>query len=114
MTILLLLHMQSISDLANAAKSPSFINAQYSANVISIIAKAGAAILALVVTTTLSIYKPWGKIQINRSSNLSTSLKEKLRYSKKTWLLYALILLVISFIVLKHLFGGGMQNMHGH
>lgn len=106
MTILLLLHMQPISDLANAAKSPSFNNAQYSTNLISIIAKAGAAILALVITTTLSIYKPWGKIQLNRNSNQSTSIKEKQGYSKTTRLLYALIVLVISIIVLKHLFGG--------
>lgn len=80
MTILLLLHIQPISYLAKAANSPSFTNAQYSENLISIIAKAGAAILALVVTTTLSKYKPWGKIKTTRNSNQFNSIKEKLVY----------------------------------
>ena len=113
MTILLLLHMQPISYLAGVAADPSFSNSQYAGQLIDIIVKAGAAILVLIAITTISIYKPWGKIQLTQRSNSQLNIQANVNKSKKSLTFYLLITLgiLILFIIIKHLFGGGM---HGH
>jgi hypothetical protein len=100
-TILLLLHMNPISALARAATDPSFLNSQHSGEIIDLIAKAGVTIVVLLAITTISVYKPWGKIQLTQNT------------IKRTWRFYALIGLVslILLFISMHLFGGGM---HGH
>ena len=114
MTILLLLHMQPISYLAKAATETSFSNSQYAGELLDIITKAGAAILVLVAITTISVYKPWGKVQRTMTINSNQSYQQSdTNRSKKTWSYYLFIGLglLILFIIIKHLFGGGM---HGH
>ena len=109
-TILLLLHMQPISYLSGVANNASFSNSQYAGQLIDLIAKAGAAILVLIAITTISIYKPWGKIQLKFSNkNPSTSMQSDRGKTWKIYALIALILLVLTFII-AHLFGGGMQG----
>lgn len=109
-TILLLLHMQPISYLSGVANNASFSNSQYAGQLIDLIAKAGAAILVLIAITTISIYKPWGKIQLKFSNkNPSTPMQSDRGKSWKIYTLIALILLVLTFIIV-HLFGGGMPG----
>ena len=113
-TILLLLHMQPISYLAGVATESSFSNSQYSGQLINLISKAGAAILVLLATTTISIYKPWGKIQLAQTDkNQLINMGATERIQRKSWTFYTLIglvCLVVIFIIV-HLFDGGM---HGH
>lgn len=97
-TLLLLLHLQPINELANAALQPSFSNTEHSSRIIDLIAKSGAAILVLLFITTISIYKPWGKIQEKKGVS-------------KSWLLVGITGLALLVLVIVHLFGGGM---HGH
>ena len=97
-TILLLLHLQPINELANAASQPAFSNSEHVPKTIDLIAKSGAAILVLLFITTISIYKPWGKIEIK--GGLS-----------KPVVIAAVISIALLVFVLIHLFGGGM---HGH
>ena len=114
MTILLLLHMQPISYLAGVATESSFLNSQYAGQLLDIITKAGAAILVLVAIMTISVYKPWGKIQRTQTINSNQPyLQNDTDKSKKSGTFYLLIGLgiLILFIIIKHLFGGGM---HGH
>ncbi len=112
MTILLLLHMQPISFLASVATETSFSNTQYAKQLLDIITKAGAAILVLIAITTLSVYKPWGKIQLTRTNNTQFSLQDNTSKNKKSWTFYILVglAILILFIIIKHLFGGGMQG----
>jgi hypothetical protein len=113
-TVLLLLHMRPISYLAGVAADPTFSNSQHSGQVIGLIAKAGASIVVLIVITTISVYKPWGKIQLTKpTNNQFINIQDDRKTAKKSWKFYALIALiglVIIFIIM-HLFGGGM---HGH
>jgi hypothetical protein len=112
MTILLLLHMQPISYLAGVATETSFSNSQYAEQLLDIITKAGAAILVLIAITTISIYKPWGKMQLTQNSSNQFNMQDDIRKSRKSWTFYALIGLgvLIVFIIVKHLFGGGMNG----
>ena len=65
-TLLLLLHMQPIAYLAGIASETSFSTDQETGLRIQLIADAGAAILLLLTTTTISVYKPWGLIRPRR------------------------------------------------
>jgi hypothetical protein len=59
-TILLLVHMQPISYLAGASAKTPLSSADLHALRIQLVIEAGAAVLVLLVATTLSMYKPKG------------------------------------------------------
>jgi hypothetical protein len=59
-TILLLVHMQPISDVARAAAETTLSASDLQRLRIELVAEAGAALLVLLVATTLSVYKPRG------------------------------------------------------
>ncbi|MBI3258096.1 MAG: hypothetical protein HYZ54_01235 [Ignavibacteriae bacterium] len=112
-TVLLLLHIQPISYLADVATDSSFSNLQHAGQIIDLIAKAGAAILVLLALTTISIYKPWGKIQLAQSSNIQLINPQGKMRTKKQWVTYMLIglMCLLLIVIIKHLSEGGM---HGH
>jgi hypothetical protein len=112
-TILLLFHMGPINDLANDAKSSLFSKSQQTENIINLISKSGAAIFALLVITTISIYKPWGKIQLTQRYNNNLQINPQSTSTfKKNIRLYGIIGLVILLviIIIKHLLGGHMSQ----
>lgn len=107
-TVLLLLHLKPISYLADVAATSSFSHSQDLSQLIDLIAKAGAAILVLLFITTISVYKPWGKIQLTESN-----YKQVIDLmNKRSWKFYALIALIglILFVIIKHVFDGGMHS----
>jgi hypothetical protein len=59
-TVVLLLHTQPIRDAASMAAEATSSSADVGKLGIQLVADAGAALLALLVTTTLSVYKPRG------------------------------------------------------
>ena len=59
-TIVLLVHMQPIGYMAGAAAQPSLSVANHHGLRLQLVADAGAALLVLLVATTLSVYKPHG------------------------------------------------------
>lgn len=109
-TVLLLLHLDPISALANTAWQPSFSNAEQSGEVIGLIAKSGAALLVLLIITTISVYKPWGKIQVAKPADRPFTGSQTEIKNKKTWVLYLIIGLIALTLILSHLFGGGMRG----
>jgi len=112
-TILLLLHMQPINYLADVARNTSFSNTQHAGQIINLISKTGAAIIVLLFITTISIYKPWGRVQLKQNNNYNINMEDNDTKPKKSWTFYALIGLVslIIIFIISHLLGGGM---HGH
>ena len=60
-TIILFLHMQPISYLADLASRAEISGSELRGLRIQLIADAGAAFLVLLITTTISVYKPWGR-----------------------------------------------------
>lgn len=57
---LLLVHLQPVTSMAEIAASSSLGSADMTGMRVQLVFDAGAALLALVVTTVLSIYKPRG------------------------------------------------------
>lgn len=108
-TILLLLHLQPISYLAEATADTSFSSSQQAEKFIDLIVKAAAAILALLAATTISIYKPWGKVHyVQPGKNQHTIIQGK-KKSLRFYMLLGLMILIVIFIIM-HLLGGGMSS----
>ena len=110
-TIFLLLHMQPIGYLAGLAADTSFSDTQESGLRIQLIADAGAAILLLLAITTISVYKPWGKIKSRlRNNQEQNDVPDKKKVIKKSSGFYILIgiAILILIVIIKHLLDGGM------
>jgi hypothetical protein len=111
-TVLLLLHMEPISYIAGIAEQSSFSNTELPGLRIQLIADAGAALVLLLTTTTISVYKPWGRITYNGWQNIESYPRMMAIFSasKKSPGFYILIglLAVILTVMIIHLFGGGM------
>lgn len=108
-TILLFLHLQPISYLADATADTSFSSSQQAEKFINLIVKAAAALLVLLAATTISIYKPWGKVQRQQyANNQHTAIQGK----KKLLRFYAMLVLIIVIVIfiIKHLLAGGMSS----
>lgn len=117
-TIVLLLHMQPISYMADAVSGGILPGSDLNGLRIQLIADAGAALLVLLFTTTISVYKPWGmtaygKRKLNEQGKRISGRKLII---KRSWLLYILLVLislvVLMFIIL-HLsgfLGGHLQQ----
>src|SRR5262249_12804116 len=66
-TILLLMHMQPVRLLANIVREPTFSSVDVSRLQIQVLGDSGAALLALLVNVTLSVYKPRGTTMYGRN-----------------------------------------------
>ena len=85
-TILLLLHMQPISRMAGVAAGTTFANTELPGLRVQLIADAGAALLLLLATTTISVYKPWGKVSLAllRKQEQNAAVQAKGKITKKS------------------------------
>ena len=113
--IILLVHMQPISYMADVASGAELSNSEFRGLRIQLIADAGAALLVLLIVTIISVYKPWGRTPLgvnmdNQSKKVTFGRRLK---TKKLWGLYILVglivLVILAFIIL-HLTG----TMGGH
>lgn len=107
-TLVLLLHMQPISYLAEVASETPLSNMDLRGLRIQLIADAGAALLVLLVIITISIYKPWG-ITI-RKDGQSTVVMNLQSTKRKPWGLYILLTIIglMLLVGILHLFGIGL------
>jgi len=104
-TLILMLHMQPISHLAEVAAQKEIAH-ELSNLRVRIIADAAAAILVLVAITTVSVYKPWGKIQFGLTL---PKFKATTKTPMGNYLLIGFVFALIIFIIL-HVMKGGMNH----
>lgn len=113
-TVVLLLHMQPISYLANVALEGTIADGELRGLRIQLLADAGAALLVLLTNITLSVYKPWGRTsyglgnQHARNKRMTGNINLKNRWSK--YLLFGLIILVILMFIILHLTSGRLKG----
>lgn len=109
-TVLLLLHLKPISQLARIATDAPVSNAFLPELRMQVIADAGGGLLLLLVITTISVYKPWGRIQCRlREDSMQQTGRNNPKRTFGFYAIAALLALIVLFIVI-HLFGGGMGN----
>ena len=108
-TILLILHLRPIEQLAHIAGTAEII--AQPGQQMQMIADSAAAIVVLLVIITISVYKPWGRTALSvKSTNQPFTSQATNSRSFRKWMIVAVITLLF-FIIIKHLTGGGM---HGH
>lgn len=115
-TVLLLLHTQPIGRLAAVAREGAVIGADIRGLQVQLVGDAGAALLALLVNVTLSIYKPQGLTSYGRRKQAEDRKADVLPSAERSpaWLTGLAILvvaLIVVFVVL-HLAGGGLGSLH--
>lgn len=103
-TILLFLHMQPITYLAEVASKKILSYSELRGLRVRLIADAGVALFVLLAATTLSVYKPWGRTRL-----ASKTVQVK---NKSSWGLYVLLTLIgaLVLIAILHLFGIGLGH----
>ncbi len=119
-TVLLLLHSRPIGVLAAAVREPTW-SGDFRGLQIQLVGDAGAALLALLVNVTLSVYKPQGmtvygrRIQRERDEGrvaddeTSPNTERAPRWMKGFAILIAGLILLFFML---HLAGGGLGALH--
>jgi hypothetical protein len=99
-TAILLVHTQAIGRVAAVAADGMLSLSDLHVLRIQLVADAGAAVVALLVATTLSVYKPWGLTSFGR--------REHVVAWKSLWIVGLVV--AIALFVLLHLISGGMTH----
>lgn len=116
-TILLLLHMQPTSRMASAVAETTELSADLSRLRVQLVADAGAALFVLLLTTALSVYKPWGTTPYGRrrlrpalSSGQFSLAAGPGPVVRSPWGRYVLIAVVgfVLIVIAVHLAGRGL------
>jgi hypothetical protein len=115
-TILLLLHTRPIGVLAAAARETTFSTADVARLQIQLVGDAGAALLALLVNVTLSVYKPQGMTLYGRHKQHERPVGPTRGSTTSTprWVKVLGIIavgLIVLFVIL-HLTGHGPGGHH--
>jgi hypothetical protein len=111
-TLLLLLHTRPIGILAGVARQSAFEGAEIGRLQTQLVVDAGAALLALLVNVTLSVFKPRGLTPYGRRTQQEERVPSGGRLPAATprWVfVFAIIALVLLFII-RHLTHGGFRG----
>ena len=111
-TIILLVHTQPISAVAAVAADRMLSSTDLRQLRIQLIADAGAALLALLVATTLSVYKPWGMTSYGRrvaGVEIAPGY-ESAASTVWTWLWIVRIIVVAALFITVHVISGGLHK----
>ncbi|WP_207218255.1 hypothetical protein [Hymenobacter persicinus] len=108
-TVLLLVHMQPISYLAQVAAKADLSSTELRGMRLRLLADAVAALVVLLAATTISVYKPWGRIGNWLQQRQQPSPVAATPTSWGQYILLALLGLVVLFLVV-HLLGGGLGH----
>jgi hypothetical protein len=113
-TLILLLHTQPIDRVANVAMQTVLTTGDLRQLRTQLVGDASAALFVLLITTTLSVYKPWGLTSYGiRQQLIETDGRVPVTRRARPAGRYVLIAIAafVGLILLLHLFGIGL---HGH
>lgn len=105
-TVLLLVHGQAVGRVGAVAMDRVLSSADLRTVRIRLIADAGAALMALVVATTLSVYKPWGLTSYGRRVAAIDTARDLSASRLWTALWFTGLVAALTLFALMHLFGG--------
>jgi hypothetical protein len=114
-TIILLLHTQPIDRVAAVAAQTTLAAGDLRQLRIQLVGDACAALFVLLVTTTLSVYKPWGMTSygLSKQNEMTASWRRNSPRQRTPWGRYVLfgIIAAVLLVLLLHLAGMGL---HAH
>jgi hypothetical protein len=111
-TVILLVHTQPIGRVAAVAAERMLSSADLRQLRIQLIADAAAALVALLVATTLSVYKPWGLTSYGRREDVVAMNSSRTSIANPLWSRLWLLGVVVAatLFVILHLMAGGMGH----
>ena len=114
-TIILLVHTQPIDRVADVPARMDLAASDLRQLRLQLVGDAAAALFVLLVTTTLSVYKPWGMTPYGIRRESEATAGRRLAFNRRSrpagrYVLIGIIGFVLLIVVL-HLFGIGL---HGH
>jgi hypothetical protein len=116
-TIILLLHMSVVSHMSGVARETSLSSGAFGTTRIQLVVHAVGGLLVLLAATALSIYKPWGMTPYGRRKQqekvtpvVSLDHPSAAGTRRGMYVVFWIVGLVLLFLVLHHLFGGGMRH----
>ena len=111
-TIILLVHTQPIGRVAAFAAERALDSGDLRQLRIQLVADAGAALIALVVATTLSVYKPWGLTTYGRGADVNAVTREGRGTQSANWrpLWVAGLIIALALFAWLHLATGGLHH----
>lgn len=113
-TIILLLHTQPIERVATMAAETALSGADARQLRLQLVGDAAAALFVLLMTTALSVYKPWGLTPygLRKQYEVAPTWRPATRRAPSSGRYALWVLIGLGFVVLLwHLLGGGL---HGH
>ena len=112
-TILLVVHMQPTSQLARVAAAGTLSHTDLSGLRVQLVADAGAALLALLVATALSVYKPRALTPYGRRKQQEQGVEPGQESGGRVprWVYVFGIIAFVLLVVFRHL---SMVGSHGH
>lgn len=111
-SILLLVHMQVASRMANAVAGTMFVITDFQSMRIQLVIDAGAAIVVLLVATALSVFKPEGLTRFGRNQQ-NSGADANSQISAPRWVrVFGIIVIVVlvAAVLVKHLASGGLGH----
>jgi hypothetical protein len=112
-TVILLLHMPTVTRVARQAAEMRLPIASFATIQRQLVIHAAGGLLVLLVTTALSIYKPWGLTPYGRRRTLQpTTASIEALATSIPWKLYVLLGFVglLILVIILHLIGGGFPH----
>lgn len=109
-TIVLLFKMELISRVAAAALAGSDLHQAR----MQLLVHASGGLLVLVVTTALSVFKPWGQTRLARPNKDQTSDATSANRPMPLKIAAIVVGLIVAGLVVFHLFRGGLAHLHSH
>lgn len=116
-SLILLFHMRVVGQMSGVARSTSLGIGEFGDLRIQLVVHAIGGLLLLSAATVLSIYKPWGMTPYGRrkqQEKIANVELGELEPSPQTrrglFLLIGTIGVVLLFLILHHLFGGGLRH----
>ena len=108
-TIFLLLHLEPLAYIARIASEKILSAIDHRGVRIQLAVAAAGALLVVLATIAISVYKPWGKIPYG-FGRLNKMREERASSRKKSTGFYVLIglLILALLVIILHLFGGGL------
>ena len=111
-TVILLVHTQPIGRVAHLATERLLSSADLHGLRVQLIADAGAAIIALLVATGLSVYKPWGLTSYGRRQEATMETTRRVTATNDVWrtLWIVGLLAALALFAVLHLVSRGMHH----
>jgi len=109
-TLLLMVHMKPIMRMAGFAAESALSPGEYGGLRMQLVGDATLALVVLLATATLGVYKPWGRTRYGlRRMGAGRAAREPPARLGRPWGLYAVLGLIglVIVVIVVHLAGGG-------